>query len=386
VKLHEYQAKTVLQKAGIPIPGGIALLNKKDIPTVLKQLPSGPWVVKAQVHTGGRGKAGGILKAATPQEIEKAAAELFGKKLVTHQTGPDGVIVRKLYIEQAQTVQRELYVACAIDRSKGCPVIMASTEGGMDIEELARTRPDSILYEPVDAATGLPAYRARSLAQRMGLQGAALNSVAAVISSMAKAFLTWDAALLEINPLGLTADGKSIAMDAKMSLDDNALFRHPDAQVWRDPAEENPLDVRALDAGVNYIALSGTIGCLVNGAGLAMATMDLIKFHGGDPANFLDVGGGANTQQVTEAFRIILSDTKVKGVLVNIFGGIMKCDVIANGIVAAAKEVGMKIPLVVRLEGTNVEEGRKILKESGLKLNAATDLTDAAEKIVAATR
>jgi succinyl-CoA synthetase beta subunit len=386
VKLHEYQAKAVLQKAGVPVPEGIALLKKDELPDILNKLPKGPWVVKSQVHTGGRGKAGGILRASTSQEIENAAKALFGKKLITHQTGPDGVIVNKLYIEQAMTVQKELYAACAIDRTRGCPVLMLSTEGGMDIEELARTKPDAILYEPVDPVSGFPAYKARSAAARLGLQGAALNSVAGVISGLAKAFLAWDAALLEINPLGLTADGKAIAMDAKMSLDDNALFRHPEAQAWRDLAEENPLDVRASEAGVNYIALSGTIGCLVNGAGLAMATMDLIKFHGGEPANFLDVGGGANTQQVTEAFRIILSDQKVKGVLVNIFGGIMKCDVIANGIVAAAKEVGMKIPLVVRLEGTNVEEGRKILKDSGLKLSAASNLTEAAETIVAATK
>jgi len=386
VKLHEYQAKALLQQTGVPVPSGVALLKKEDVPVVLGKLPPGPWVVKAQVLTGGRGKAGGILQAATPQEIERAATSLFGKRLVTPQTGPEGVIVQKLYIEQAMTVQKELYAACAIDRSRGCPVLMLSTEGGMDIEALARTRPEAILYEPMDPVSGLPAYRARTAAARLGLQGAALNSVAGVISGLAKAFLAWDASLLEINPLGLTADGKAIAMDAKMSVDDSALFRHPEAQAWRDLAEENPLDVRASQAGVNYIALSGTIGCLVNGAGLAMATMDLIKFHGGEPANFLDVGGGANAQQVTEAFRIILSDPKVKGVLVNIFGGIMKCDVIADGIVAAAKEVGMKVPLVVRLEGTNVEEGRKILKESGLKLSAATNLADAAEKIVAATR
>jgi len=386
VKLHEYQAKVVLQEAGIPIPGGIPLLKKEDLSAVLKKLPTGPWVIKSQVHTGGRGKAGGILKAQTPSEIEKAVAALFGKTLVTHQTGPDGVIVRKLYIEQAMAVKKELYVACVMDRSKGCPVMMASMEGGMDVEELARTRPEALYYQDVDPVTGLAPYKARSLAQHMGFQGAALNAFSAVAIALAKAFLAWDASLLEINPLGLTADDKVIAMDAKMSLDDSALFRHPTAQAWRDPSEENPLDVRAQDAGVNYIALSGAIGCLVNGAGLAMATMDLIKFHGGEPANFLDVGGGANTQQVTEAFRIILSDKKVKGILVNIFGGIMKCDVIANGIVAAAKGVGMKIPLVVRLEGTNVEEGRRILKESGLKLSAVVGLTDAAEIIVAATR
>ena len=386
MKLHEYQAKSILQEAGVPVPAGIPLFKKEDIPLVLGKLPPGPWVVKAQVHTGGRGKAGGILRAQTPKELEIAAKALFGKKLITPQTGPEGVIVRKLYIEQAQSVHKELYLACVIDRSKGGPVVMASTEGGMEIEELARTRPEAILFEPVDPVRGLPTFRARSLAQRLGLQGQALNSVASVISGLVKAFLDWDASILEVNPLGLAADGKAIVMDAKMSLDDNALFRHPDAQAWRDASEENPLDVRATQAGVNYIALNGTIGCLVNGAGLAMATMDLIKFHGGEPANFLDIGGGANTQQVTEAFRIILSDPKVKGVLVNIFGGIMKCDVVAQGIIAAAKEVEMKMPLVVRLEGTNVEEGRAILKDSGLKLSAVANLTEAAEKIVVATR
>ncbi len=386
MKLHEYQAKAVLHAAGVPIPSGIPLLKKEDLPSVLKKLPPGPWVVKSQVHTGGRGKAGGILKAQTPKEIEAAAATLFGKKLVTHQTGPEGVIVRKLYVEQAQSVEKEFYLACVMDRGKGCPVMMASTEGGMDIEELAKTRPDALFYQDVDPWTGLAEDRARALAQRMGLSGPALAALASVMASLAKAFLSWDASLLEINPLGLTADGKVIAMDAKMSLDDNALFRHPDAQSWRDASEENPLDVRAQKAGVNYIALNGTIGCLVNGAGLAMATMDLIKFHGGEPANFLDVGGGATREQVTEAFRIILADSKVKGVLVNIFGGIMKCDVVAAGIVAAAKDVGMKVPLVVRLEGTNVDAGRKILQDSGLKLVAAKDLTEAAEKIVAAAR
>ncbi len=386
MKLHEYQAKAVLQQAGIPVPLGVPLLKKEDIPAVLKKLPPGPWVIKSQVHTGGRGKAGGILKADTPEALEKAAAALFGKLLVTHQTGPEGVVVHKLYIEQAMSVKKELYLACVMDRAKGCPVIMASTEGGMDIEELAKTRPEALFYQDVDPRTGLAAYRARALAQRMGFQGAALNSFASTATAIAKAFLAWDAAMLEINPLGLTADGKVIAMDAKISLDDSALYRHPEALAWRDPSEENPLDVRAQEAGVNYIALSGTIGCLVNGAGLAMATMDLVKFHGGEPANFLDVGGGANQKQVTEAFQIILSDTKVKGILVNIFGGIMKCDVIANGIVAAAKEVSLKIPLVVRLEGTNVEEGRRILKDSGIKLSAVSTLTEAAEKIVAATR
>lgn len=386
MKLHEYQAKAVLQQVGIPVPAGIPLLSLDDFPSVIAKLPPPAWVVKAQVHTGGRGKAGGILMAKTNAELEAAAKSLFGKKLVTAQTGPEGVVVRKLYIEQAQTVQRELYMACVLDRAKGQPVLMASAQGGMDIEELAHNRREALVFEPVDPSNGLTAEQARSLAQRLGLQDKVLESVGSVVQNLAKAFLAQDASLLEINPLGLTSQGFAVAMDAKMTIDDNALFRHPEAQGWRDLAEENPLDVRASQAGVNYIALSGSIGCMVNGAGLAMATMDLIKVHGGDPANFLDVGGGANTQQVTEAFRIILSDSKVKGVLVNIFGGIMKCDVIANGIVAAARDVHMEIPLVVRLEGTNVDEGRKILQESGLKLTAAKDLTEAAEKIVAATR
>lgn len=386
MKIHEFQAKVLLAKFGVPIPAGIPILSVDEVPAALSKLPAGPWVVKSQVHTGGRGKAGGILKASTPAEVETAAKGLFGKKLVTHQTGPEGIVVRKLYVEQAQGVQRELYLACILDRAKGKPSLMASTQGGMDIEELAKTKPEAIVFETVDPQTGLQGFQARGLAERLGLKGSVLTSFAVVAQNVAKAFLAYDASLVEINPLGVTDQDKVIAMDAKMTLDDNALFRHPEAQAWRDPAEENPLDVRAAQAGVNYISLTGTIGCLVNGAGLAMATMDLIKYHGGDPANFLDVGGGANQQQVTEAFRIILSDTKVKGILVNIFGGIMKCDVIANGIVAAAKEVGMTLPLVVRLEGTNVEQGRKILKESGLTLQAVTDLTDAAEKIVAATR
>ncbi len=386
MKLHEYQAKAVLHQSGIPVPAGVPLLKKEDLPIVLKKLPPGPWVVKAQVHTGGRGKAGGILKAASPAELEAAAKSLFGKKLVTHQTGPQGIVIQKLYIEQVQTVSQELYMACVMDRARARPVLMASREGGMEIEELARTKPDAILYEPVDPEKGLGANEAKALAQKLKLSGSAASAVAAVAQGVAKAFLSYDASMLEINPLGLTAQGQAIAMDAKMTLDDNALFRHPDAQAWRDPVEENPLEVRASKAGVNYVALDGTIGCLVNGAGLAMATMDLIKFHGGEPANFLDVGGGANTQQVTEAFRILLSDKKVKAVLLNIFGGIMKCDIIATAIVTAAKEVSFNVPLVVRLEGTNVERGRQILTESGIQLTSAKDLTEAAEKAVAATK
>jgi succinyl-CoA synthetase beta subunit len=386
LKLHEYQAKEILRKSGVPLPLGVPLLSPQDVAGALSKLPPGPWVVKSQVHTGGRGKAGGILKAQTPADVEAAAKTLFGKTLVTHQTGPSGIVVRKLYVEQAQSVTKELYMACVMDRARGTPALMVSSEGGMDIEELARTRPDAILMEGVDPLNGLSADTARILVQKLGLQGQALDSVAAIAQKVARAFLDWDASLLEINPLGLTADGQAIAMDAKMTLDDNALFRHEEAKAWHDPAEENPLEERAVKAGVNYVALEGSIGCLVNGAGLAMATMDLIKVHGGEPANFLDVGGGANTQQVTEAFRILLSDKKVKAVLVNIFGGIMKCDVIATAIVTAAKEVSFTIPLVVRLEGTNVEKGREILNNSGIALKAAKDLTEAAELAVAAVK
>jgi succinyl-CoA synthetase beta subunit len=386
MKLHEYQAKNILRQSGVPVPAGVPLLSIADLPKVAGELPPGPWVVKAQVHTGGRGKAGGILKAGTSEEVAAAAKQLFGKTLVTHQTGPAGIVIHRLYIEQAQKVDRELYLACVMDRAKGRPTLMASLEGGMDIEELARTRPEAILFESVHPLTGLDPQTAEALSAKLGLQGPAAKSLASVAQAITQAFLACDASLLEINPLGLTADGRAIAMDAKLTIDDNALFRHPEAKEWADPDDTNALEARAAKAGVNYVALDGTIGCLVNGAGLAMATMDLIKYHGGEPANFLDVGGGANTQQVTEAFRIILSDPKVKAVLVNIFGGIMKCDVIANAVVAAAKEVSMRLPLVVRLEGTNVEEGRKILTASGIKLAAAKDLTDAAEKVVAAAQ
>ncbi len=368
------------------MPAGEPLLSPEDLGRVGGSLPPGPWVVKAQVHTGGRGKAGGILKVGSQEELESAAKTLFGKKLVTHQTGPAGVVVRKLYVEQAQRVAQELYMACVMDRAKGRPVLMASREGGVEIEELARTRPEAILFEAVDPLEGLSADAARGLAGKLGLEGPALSSVADVAQKIAKIFLSMDASLVEINPLGLAANGQAVAMDAKMTLDDNALFRHPEAKAWQDAAEENPLEMQAAQAGVNYVALDGTIGCLVNGAGLAMATMDLIKVHGGEPANFLDVGGGANTQQVTEAFRILLSDPKVKAVLVNIFGGIMKCDVIATAIVTAAKDVSFNVPLVVRLEGTNVEQGRDILRASGIALTAAKDLTEAAEKAVEASK
>jgi succinyl-CoA synthetase beta subunit len=386
MKLHEYQAKELLKKFGVPVPAGAPLLSLKDLPAIMNNLPPPAWVVKSQVHTGGRGKAGGILKASSRSELEQAAKTLFGKKLVTHQTGPAGVVVRKLYVEQAQTVKRELYLACVMDRAQAQPVLMVSLEGGVDIEQLAHDKPEAILFEPVDPLNGLSDEAAAALAARLNLQGIAKESFASVARSVAQTFLNMDASQVEINPLGQLEDGRFVAMDAKVSLDDNALFRHPEVVAWHDPEEDNPLEARAAKAGVNYVALDGSIGCLVNGAGLAMGTMDLIKVHGGEPANFLDVGGGANTQQVTEAFRILLSDPKVKAVLVNIFGGIMKCDVIATAIVTAAKEVSFNIPLVVRLEGTNVEKGREILQASGIALKTAKDLTEAAELAVAAAK
>jgi succinyl-CoA synthetase beta subunit len=386
VKLHEYQAKSILAKDGLPIPPGVLLTSPQDIAGVLGRLTAGPWVVKAQIHAGGRGQAGGILKAQTPSEVTSMVQSLFGKALVTLQTGPRGVVVRKLYVEQSQSVSRELYLACVLDRSKGQPILMASVHGGIDIEVLAQSHPDEIVYAPVDPWTGVQPYQARVFAKRLGLQGQMLVSVTDVIQTVAKTFLAQDASLIEINPLGLTDQGQAIGLDAKMVLDDNALFRHPEAQEWQDPSEENPLDARASKAGVNYIALTGTIGCLVNGAGLAMATMDLIKHHGAEPANFLDVGGGASASQVAEAFRILLSDSNVKGILVNIFGGIVKCDVVASSLVDVAQSMGLNVPLVVRFEGTNVDEGRTILKNSGIALESAINLKEAAEKIVALTK
>lgn len=291
MKLHEHQAKALLHQFGVPIPAGVPILSLQDLTSLQPKLPPAPWVLKAQVHAGGRGKAGGIVKARTWEELQSAVRSLFGKKLITAQTGPEGTVVQKLYVEQAQEMTRELYLACVLDRSKAQPVLLASQQGGVEIEELAGADAQAIIYEPFDPVDGLAPYQARLLAQRLGLQGVALGSVAEASLAVARAFLAYDASLIEINPLGLTATGKTVALDAKITLDDNALFRHPDAQGWRDFSEENPLDVRASQAGVNYIALEGSIGCLVNGAGLAMATMDLIKHHGGEPANFLDVEG-----------------------------------------------------------------------------------------------
>lgn len=382
MKLHEYQAKALLAKFGVPVPKGTPIFSVSELPKVKEKLPRGPWVVKAQVHAGGRGKAGGVRVVHSDPELEQAIREILGMKLVTPQTSSQGVIVRKVHVEEACTLDRELYLACTLSRSKAKPVLIASARGGVEIEELARTRPETIFQEEIDPLAKLAPGQAERLEARLGLSAA--SGGVSLIQGVVEAFFALDCSLVEINPLGVTRDGKVVALDAKMVLDDNGLFRHPELKELRDTSEENTLDIQAFEAGVNYIALDGAIGCLVNGAGLAMATMDLIKIHGGEPANFLDVGGGANLDQVTQAFRILLSEPKVKAVLVNIFGGIMRCDVIAEALVASFRQLRPRVPFVVRLEGTQVEEGRGILTRSSLPLTPAKDLTDAAEKVVAA--
>ena len=387
MKLYEYQAKAVYERFGIAKPDGRAITDLRQLPTALKALGKGPWAIKSQILAGGRGKAGGIRIVKSAAEARAAAKDLLGKTLVTHQTGPKGETVAALLIEKSlPKIEREMYVAVLLDRKASAPVIIASKEGGMDIETLARERPEAILRFPVDPIERLPVYRARSIAKALGLSGKAINDGAALLSRLVEAFFGIDADLVEVNPLALTSDGVLMALDGKMSTDDNALYRHPDQAEWKAAMPQPPAEKKALKAHISYIKLEGNVGCLVNGAGLAMATMDIIKLHGGDPANFLDVGGGAKTEQVTEAFKIILSDKNVKGILVNIFGGIMRCDVIAEGVVAAAKQVKMKVPLVVRLEGNKAEEGKQILSKSGLKLTAASSLDEAARLIVSAVK
>jgi succinyl-CoA synthetase beta subunit len=384
LKIHEFQSKQVLARYGVAVPRGIPVESAADAGRAARELGTSVVAVKAQIHAGGRGKGGGVKIARSPEEAEKLAASILGMMLVTHQTGPEGQKVRRVLIEEGTDIRREMYVGVVLDRSIGLPVAMACAEGGMEIEELARTRPEAILREPVDPDRGLLAFRARRLARGLGLTGKEGRAAVTFLQSLCRAYLEIDASLLEVNPLVLTGDGRVVALDGKITFDDNAMFRHPDLEQMRDPFEENAAERRAAEHELSYIALDGNIGCLVNGAGLAMATMDIIKHHGGEPANFLDVGGGATLERVTEAFRIILEDPKVAAILVNIFGGIMKCDVIAEGIIGAAKEVGLRVPLVVRLEGTNVEKGRALLAQSGLALIAATDMSDAAAKVVAA--
>ncbi len=381
MKIHEFQAKDILSKFGVPIPKG----EVAETPGQAREIASkiGPRVVvKAQVHAGGRGKGGGVKLANNPKEAEKLADEILGMNLVTHQTGPEGKLVKRVLVEEALDIDRELYIGIVIDRATESPVVMASPEGGMEIEKVAAETPELIFKEYINSATGFGGFQARNLGFKLGLQGNILKQAVKFLLMLYKAFESSDASLAEINPLLITKQGKVLALDAKMNFDDNALARHPEIKNMRDFSEEDELEVEASKFGLNYIKLDGNVGCMVNGAGLAMATMDIIMYSGGMPANFLDVGGGVSEEAVKSAFKILVADKDVKAALVNIFGGIVRCDLVANGIVKAARQLDLKIPMVVRLEGTNVELGKKILKESGLSFSAASSMKEAAEKVV----
>ncbi len=385
MKVHEYQAKSILARYGVPVPRGEVTDNPAETREIAKRL-GGRAVVKAQIHAGGRGKGGGVKLAKDPEEAFTAARGILGMTLVTPQTGREGRLVKKILVEEALEIDRELYLGVTLDRSRGLPAMMVSRSGGMEIEEVAAKDPSAISREILDPALGLFPFQARKLAFALGLSGESFRKGASFMQGLFRAYVETDASLAEINPLLVTKSGDVLALDAKMNFDDNALFRHPDIKEMRDLAEEDPLEVEASKFGLNYIKLDGNVGCMVNGAGLAMATMDLVKLAGGEPANFLDVGGGANEEQVKNAFRIILSDKNVRAVLINIFGGIMRCDIIAKGVVAAVREMGLSIPVVARLEGTNVDAGKQILRESGLKITPAEGLGDAARKAVEAAR
>ena len=381
MKIHEYQAKQILQKHGVPIPQGEVTDNPSKAREIAEKI--GPKVVlKAQVHAGGRGKGGGIKLVGNPQEAEKTAKEMIGMTLVTHQTGPEGKLVKRILVEEALDIDKELYIGIVIDRAKEAPVVMASSEGGMEIEKVAAETPELIFKEYINPATGFLSFQARNLAFKLGLAGDTFKQAVKFIMSLYRAFEATDASLAEINPLLVTKQGNVLALDAKMNFDDNALPRHPDIKEMRDLDEEEPLEVEASKFNLNYIKLDGNVGCMVNGAGLAMATMDIIMHSGGMPANFLDVGGGVSEEAVQNAFKILVSDKDVKAALINIFGGIVRCDLVASGIVKAAKELSLDVPMVVRLEGTNVEEGKKILEESGLSFHPAGTMKEAAEKVV----
>ncbi len=383
MKVHEYQAKEILRRYGVAVPRGSVVDKAEDARKIAEEL-GGRVVVKAQIHAGGRGKGGGVKLAKDPEEAVKLAGEIIGMTLVTHQTGPEGRLVQKVLIEEALNIDKEFYLGITLDRKLGKPVIMASKQGGMEIEEVAAENPDAIYREPIDAVLGVQPFQARQVAYALGLTGEAFKSCVEFIGKLMKCYVDMDCSLAEINPLLITKEEKVLALDCKMTFDDNAMFRHKPELEMRDLAEEDPLEVEASKFGLNYIKLDGNVGCMVNGAGLAMGTMDIIKHAGGQPANFLDVGGGATAEQVKNAFRIILSDKNVKAILINIFGGIMRCDRIAEGVVEASKEIGLPVPVVVRLEGTNVELGKQILKDSGLNLISADGMADAAQKVVAA--
>ena len=386
MNIHEYQAKGLLAKYGVAVPRGGVAYTVEEAESTAKDLGGSVWVVKAQIHAGGRGKGGGVKVVKSVAEVKEAADQILGMTLITPQTGPAGKQVKRIYIEEGCDIARELYLGMLVDRAAGRITVMASTEGGMEIEEVAERNPEKILKLSIDPAIGLHPFHARQVAFGLGLEGKQVSSAVKLLLGVYSAFNDSDASLIEINPLVVTGNGVVIALDAKMNFDDNALFRHKDIAEMRDENEEDPSELEASRHELNYIKLDGAIGCMVNGAGLAMATMDIINLYGGEPANFLDVGGGADKERVTTAFKIILSDENVQGILVNIFGGIMRCDVIAEGVVAAAREVDLNVPLVVRLEGTNVELGKKILAESGLAIVSAENLADAAEKVVKAVK
>jgi len=386
MNIHEYQAKALLADYGAPVPRGYPAFTVEEAVQAAERLGGPVWVVKAQIHAGGRGKAGGVKVCRSIGEVEAAARELLGRTLVTKQTGPKGKVVRRLLVEEGSDIASELYLSCLVDRATSRVAFIASTEGGMDIEEVARETPEKIFTITVDPAAGYSPYVGRAIAAALGLKGELFRQGTKLVASLWRAFTEKDMSLLEINPLVVTGEDTLLCLDAKVNFEDNALFRHPDVQKLRDPEEEDPKEREAAQYDLNYIALDGNIGCMVNGAGLAMATMDIIKLYGAEPANFLDVGGGATTEKVAAAFKIITSDPKVEGILVNIFGGIMRCDIIADGVVTAVREVGLKVPLVVRLEGTNVEKGKEIIEASGLNIIPADDLDDAARKIVEAVK
>jgi succinyl-CoA synthetase beta subunit len=386
MNLHEYQSKQLFARYGIPVPTGFVAATPEEAADAARRLGGAIWVVKAQVHAGGRGKAGGVKLAKTPAEVAKAAAGMLGQRLVTKQTGADGLPIHQVYVESGSKIARELYLSVLLNRDTGRIAFVASAAGGMDIEEVAAKTPRKIIRVEVHPAAGLQGSHCRTLAYGLGLAGAQVAELEAIVRALYRLYLECDASLVEVNPLIVTGDGHVVALDAKINIEDNALFRQKDLVAWRDPSQEDAMERVAAEADLNYVSLDGDIACMVNGAGLAMATMDLIQLHGGAPANFLDVGGGATRERVTTAFKLILQNPKVKAILVNIFGGIVRCDMIAEGVIGAARDLGLHLPVVVRIEGTNAPQGRRMLAESGLELIAAADLTDAAKKVVAAAR
>ena len=382
MKIHEYQGKAILARHGVPVPKGEVAFTAAEAGEIARRLGGAIVVVKAQIHAGGRGKGGGVKLARSADEAERIAGDMIGMTLITHQTGPDGRVVSRVLVEEGLQMTRELYLSLVLDRAAGKPVMMASAAGGMDIEEVAASTPEKIVKVYIEPGVGLVPFEARQLGFAIGLDGPQVNKFVKLTTALYDAFVATDASLVEINPLVVTAAGDLLALDAKMNFDDNALYRHPDIRDLRDLSEQDPLEVEASKFSLNYIHLDGTIGCMVNGAGLAMATMDIIKLAGGEPANFLDVGGGANAEQIRHAFKILMSDRNVKAVLINIFGGILRCDVLAQGVIAAVKELGVPVPIVIRMEGTNVEEGKRLLRESGMNFTTADSMDEAAKRVV----